>query len=85
MYSVSLPLIIAMVLSQKIGMLEARAEETNTPQDDQAEIKFDKKWGSLYNDLKVESNLSIQYYYVYTIRRILFVLIAYYLNPYPGI
>jgi hypothetical protein len=74
-----------MVLSQKIGMLEARAEETNTSQDDEAEIKFDKKWGSLYEDLKVESNLSIQYYYVYTIRRILFVLIAYYLNPYPGI
>ena len=80
-----MPLIIALVLSQKIGMLEARAEGTNTPQDDGAEIKFDKKWGSLYEDLKVESNLSIQYYYVYTMRRILFVLIAYYLNPYPGI
>ena len=49
------------------------------------EKKLDEKWGVLYEDLREEDNLSIQYYYMYALRRMLFVLIVYFLNPYPGI
>lgn len=49
------------------------------------EKMFDHKWNHLYDDLDNDRNLPMQYYFIYVLRRMLFVLIAYYFHENPGI
>ena len=87
-----LPLLIVIKLSQKIEILENKTNPPDdvNPEDYEAwlldyEKEFDKKWDSLYDSLKMDDNIQLMYYYIYLLRRMLFTLIAYYLNEYPGI
>lgn len=94
LYIVFLPLIISSVISTKIGFMEAKLEDppahikdvgTYIEQLVLAEKSFDKKWDCLYDSMRQESNFAMKYYYVYVLRRMIFIMIAYYLNSYPGV
>ena len=94
MHIICLPLIISSVIATKIEFMEAKLGSTPTHKWDiktyRAEIEiseknFDKKWNCLYNSMRQESNFAMQYYYVYVLRRMIFITVAYFLNPYPGL
>ena len=94
LYVVFLPLIISSVISTKIGFMEAKLEDPPAHIEDVGsyieqlvltEKSFDKKWDCLYESMRQESNFAMKYYYVYVLRRMIFVMIAYYLNSYPGV
>ena len=94
LYIIFLPLIISSVISTKIGFMETKLEDPPADIEDVgayieqlelAEKSFDKKWDCLYDSMRQESNFAMKYYYVYVLRRMIFVMIAYYLNSYPGV
>lgn len=43
-------------------------------------IHFEWKWGPIYEGLKIKNKWALAYYLVYIIRRILFVLIAFFIT-----
>jgi len=46
------------------------------------EKEFDKQWGVFYEELKDYDNFGMQYYTAYVLRRMLFVMIVYYLGDF---
>ena len=63
---VGLPGAIIYVLRQEVGVLSG--------------VRFHQTWGKVYEGLRMESKWTLAYYLVYTLRRILFVFIAVFLQ-----
>lgn len=77
----SLPLLSVWVTKRKQKFLELAAQD----QSDrlryvmkQKELQLDNTWGIFYQDIRLNSNIALQYYVVCILRRFSFVLIAYY-------
>lgn len=81
----SLPLLIASLAALKIDILERKEmDDEDLEELGMAERLITKYYGTLFGELKEDSNLALNHNYIYVLRRLLFVLLAFYLDDYPN-
>ena len=79
------PVVISLIIKKKINLAE-RAKGDTAEEElfelEREEESFDRSWGVVYDGISDSDNLKLQFNYIYIVRRILFIMIVFYLGDF---